>query len=207
VMQYTQRPELKEYFRKYIEVLREAGATLVDVTFAPDYSKLADDRLNVLLYEFKTDLVKYLSARGVKYRSLDDLIKFNEENKEKEMPKFAQELFQMSRDKGDLTDQSYLDSIAKLKRATREDGIDALVTREKLDALVAPTTGATWAIAAVAGYPYITVPLGLRENNVTGMGFFGRAHSDATLIKFAYAFEQRTKGRVTPTFLPSYPKK
>jgi amidase len=99
VMQYTTKPELKEYAQKYIQVLRDAGATLAEVTFAPDYSKLSDDRLNVLEYEFKTDLAKYLTARGAKYKSLDDLIKFNEENKEKEMPKFAQELFEQSRDK------------------------------------------------------------------------------------------------------------
>ena len=180
---------------------------MIEVTFAPDYSKLADDRLNVLEYEFKTDLAKYLTARGAKYKSLDDLIKFNDDNKEKEMPKFAQELFQQSRDKGELTDKSYVDALAKVKKATREDGIDALFTANKVDALVAPTSGATWSIAAVAGYPYITVPIGLRENTATGMAFFGRPFSEPTLIKYAYAFEQKTKGRATPQFLTSYPKK
>ena len=207
VMQYATRPEVQEYYKKYIEVLREAGATLVDVTFPTDYSKLADDRLNILLYEFKTDLNKYLTERGAKYKTLDELIKFNDANKEKELPKFGQELFMQSRDKGELTDKSYIDARAKMDKATREDGIDALIAKDNLDALVAPTSGATWSIAAVAGYPYITVPVGLRENTPSGMAFFGRAFSDATLIKYAYAFEQKTKGRVTPGYLPTYLKK
>jgi len=207
VMQYTTRPEMKEYARRYIQVLRDAGAELIDVTFAPDYSKLGDDRLNVLEYEFKTDLAKYLTARGSKHKSLADLIEFNDENKEKELPKFGQELFQQSRDKGELTDKSYIDSLTKIKKATREDGVDAVMTKDKLDALVCPTSGVTWAIAAVAGYPYITVPIGLRENTATGMAFFGRAFSEPSLIKYAFAFEQKTKGRVTPQFLGTYKKK
>jgi amidase len=207
VMQYTTKPELKEYAQKYIQVLRDAGATLAEVTFAPDYSKLSDDRLNVLEYEFKTDLAKYLTARGAKYKSLDDLIKFNEENKEKEMPKFAQELFEQSRDKGELSDKSYIDSLAKINKSTREEGIDAVIAKDKLDALVCLTSGVTWSIAAVGGYPYITVPLGLRENTAMGMAFFGRAYSEPSLIKYAFAFEQKTKGRVTPQFLSTYKKK
>jgi amidase len=207
VMQFTTRPELKEYFRMYVDTLRDAGATLVDVTFTPDYSKMADDRLNVLEYEFKEDLNKYLVARGAKYKTLDDLIRFNEENKDREMPKFGQELFEQSAKKAGLNDKPYTDALAKIKRATREEGIDALIGTHKLDALVAPTSGATWSIAAVAGYPYITVPVGLRENTPSGMAFFGRPFSEPTLIKFAYAFEQKTKGRVTPKMLATYPKK
>ena len=205
VMQYTTRPEVKEFFKKYIDVLRDAGATLVDVTFTPDYTKLGDDRTNILLYEFRTDLNKYLTARGAKYKTLDDLIKFNDENKDKELPKFGQELFLQSRDKGELSDKAYIDARAKMTKATREEGIDALITANRLDALVAPTSGATWSIAAVAGYPYITVPVGLRENTASGMGFFGRAYSEPSLIKYAYAFEQRTKRRVAPQFLTTYP--
>jgi amidase len=207
VMQYTTRPEVKEYYQKYLQLLRDAGATLVEVNFVPDYSKLADDRFAVLQYEFKTDLNKYLIARGAKYKTLDDLIKFNGENKDKELPKFGQEIFEQSAKRGGLADKEYVDALAKVKRATRDDGIDAVLAKDKLDALVAPTSGATWSIAAVAGYPYITVPLGLRENNVTGMGFFGAAYSEPQLIKFAYAFEQKTKGREVPKYLPTYLKK
>ena len=206
-MQFTTRPEMKEYYKPFIEQLRAAGATLVDVTFTPDYSKLGDDRLNVLEYEFKTDLNKYLVARGAKYKTLDDLIKFNDENKDRELVKFGQELFVDSAKKGGLSDPEYLDALARIRKATRDDGIDAVLAKDKLDAIVSPTSGATWSIAAVAGYPYITVPIGLRENTATGMGFWGRPYSEPQLIKFAYAFEQLTKGRVTPQFLPTYPKK
>ena len=207
VMQYTTRPEVKSFYEPLVKALRDSGATLVDVKFAPDYSKLGDDRLSVLEYEFKTDLNRYLAARGAKYRTLEDLIKFNEENKAKEMPLFGQEILIDSQKKGPLTDKAYLDSLAKIGKATREDGIDALFAEHKLDALVAPASGAAWSIAAVAGYPSITVPVGLRENNVMGMLFFGRPFSEGALIKYAYAFEQKTKGRVVPQLLPTYPKK
>jgi len=207
VMQFTMRPELKAYFQPFIDKLRQAGATLIDVAFSQDYSKLSDQRTAVLEYEFKTDLNKYLAARGSKYKTLADLIKFNDENKDREMPKFGQELFIESQARGELTDKAYLDALAKIKKATREDGIDAVLAKDRLDALVGPTTGAAWSIAAVAGYPSITVPLGLRENSATGMLFFGRAWSEPLLIKYAYAFEQKTKGRVTPHFLPTFPKK
>jgi amidase len=207
VMQFTTRPELKTYYQPFIEALRAAGATLIDITFTQDYSKLGDDRTSVLEYEFKTDLNKYLATRGAKYKTLEDLIKFNEDNKDREMPKFAQELFIESQKKGDLTDKAYTDALAKVKKATREDGIDAVLAKDNLDALVGPTTGAAWSIAAVAGYPSITVPLGLRENSATGMIFFGRAWSEPLLVKYAYAFEQKTKGRVTPQLLPTFPKK
>ena len=210
VTQYLPRQnqeQIKTYFQPFIDALRTAGATLIDVTFTPDYSKQSDDRLSVLEYEFKADLNKYLAARGSRYKTLEDLIKFNNENKEREMPKFGQEIFEQSQAKGPLTDQAYLDALARIKKAAREEGIDAVTAKDNLDALVGPTSGATWSIAAVAGYPYITVPLGLRENNVTGMAFFGRQWSEASLIKYAYAFEQRTKGRVVLQFLPTYPKK
>ena len=207
VMQFTQLPELKTFYQPYIEKLRDAGAILVDVTFTPDYSKISTERTDVLLYEFKTDLNKYLAARGSKYRTLEELIKFNEENKDKELQLFGQELFVQSQAKGGLTEKAYIDALAKVKLAAREEGIDAVLAKDKLNALIAPTGGATWAIAATAGYPYITVPLGLRENTSEGMAFFGAAFTEPTLIKYAYAFEQKTKGRVTPQFLPTYPKK
>lgn len=206
VMQYTTRPESKAYFQPFIDALRDAGATLVDVTFAPDYSKISTERTDVLLYEFKTDLNKYLAARGSKYKTLEDLIKFNDDNKDTEMPKFGQELFTQAQAKGDLSDKAYTDALTKIRKATRDDGIDAVLAKENLDALVGPTSGALWSIAAVAGYPSITVPLGLRENSATGMIFFGRPWSEAALIKYAYAFEQKTKGRTTPHFLATYPK-
>lgn len=196
--------EVNKIMESHFEVLKESGATLVDVTFSENLAKLGDARLQVLLYEFKTDLNKYLSARGSKYQTLADLIKFNEENKEREMPLFAQELFSQSESKGGLTDKEYLEALQKIKRATREEGIDAVVIKDKLDAIVAPTVGATWSIAAVAGYPYITVPAGFGTDGLPlGVGFFGRAFAEPQLIKFAYAFEQKTKARREPKYLPT----
>jgi amidase len=210
VMQFLPRQnqeQIKAFYQPFIEVLRNSGAAVVEVTFAPDYSKTSDDRLNVLLYEFKTDLNKYLVSRGSKYKNLAELIKFNNKNKDREMPKFGQELFEQSQAKGDLTDKEYTEALTKIKRLSREEGIDAVLEKDKLDALVGPTSGAAWSIAAVAGYPFITVPVGLRENSAAGMAFFGRAWSEPQLIKYAYAFEQKTRRRVTPQYLPTYPKK
>lgn len=195
----------KDLFEQNLETLKANGATLIDVNFTEDYSKMGDDRLLVLLYEFKTDLNKYLQNRGSQYKTLADLIKFNTENKEKEMPLFGQELFEMAEAKGDLTDKVYTDALAKNKAATREKGIDAVVLKDKLDAIVAPAGGATWSIAAVAGYPYITVPAGFINEMPAGIGFFGRAFSEPQLIKIAYAFEQQTKARRTPQLLPKSP--
>ena len=213
----------KTYYQPFIDKLRDAGATLVEVKF-PDFGQGAGaDRTSFLQYEFKTDLNKYLAARGGTYQTLEDLIKYNDEHKDAEMPKFGQELFVQSQAKKDLVDQAYIDALARIKKQTREDGIDALIAANKLDALVGPTSGQAWSIAAVAGYPSITVPIGLREVPAvppsgnfqgapatvqpTGMFFFGAAWSEPSLIKYAYAFEQMTKGRVTPQFLPTVPKK
>ncbi len=191
------------FYQPFIEKIRQAGATLVDITFP--VANVGADRLNVLLYEFKTDLNKYLLARGGKYKTLEDLIKFNEENKEKELPLFGQELFIQSQAKGDLSDKEYLDALAKIRKGARDDGIDAAIATHNLDALVGPTVGSTWSMAAVAGYPSITVPVGLRDNAAAGMFFFGKPWSEPQLIKYAYAFEQITKGRVTPKFIAKKP--
>ncbi len=192
----------KEIFESHLEVLRTGGAVLFDVTFSEDFGKLADDRLQILLYEFKTDLNKYLAERGSPYKTLADLIKFNEENKGREMPLFGQELFVQSQSKGELTDRTYLDAIQRVKLASRENGIDAVITKDNLDAIVSPAVGATWSMAAAAGYPYITVPAGFVDSLPLGIAFFGRAFTEPQLIKVAYAFEQKTKTRRAPKFLP-----
>jgi amidase len=186
---------------KHLELLKSLGATLIDVEF-PMLENAGTLRTDVLLYEFKTDLNKYLATRGSQYKTLADLIKFNSDNKDKEMPLFAQELFEQAQAKGPLTDDAYLKALAAVKKNTREDGIDALVDKNKLDAIVSPT-GGTWSIAAVAGYPYITIPAGFVDGIPTGFAFFGKAFTEPTLIKFAYAFEQATKLRETPKFLPT----
>jgi amidase len=193
----------KEIFESHLEVLKSGGATLIDIAFGEDFGKLGDERLQILLYEFKTDLNKYLAQRRSPYKTLADLIKFNEENKEREMPLFGQELFVQAQSKGDLTEKTYTDAIQKVKRASREQGIDAVIAKDKLDAIVSPAVGGTWSLAAVAGYPYITVPAGFGTDGLpVGIAFFGRAFAEPQLIKIAYAFEQKTKMRQTPKFLP-----
>ncbi len=196
------KTKLGQIAEKHLELLKNLGATLIDVEF-PVLEKAGDMRLEVLLYEFKTDLNKYLAGRKSQYKTLADLIKFNDANKEKEMPLFAQELFLQAEAKGPLTDEAYLKALQALKKNTRDDGIDALTAKHKLDAIVSPSSGQTWAIAAVAGYPYITVPAGFVDGLPAGFAFFGKAFTEPTLIKFAYAFEQATKLREMPKFLPT----
>lgn len=210
----------KAYWQPFIDKLRAGGATLVEVTF-PDYGPTQADRLNILQYEFKANIAKYLEARGSQYKTLADLIKFNEDHKDTELQIFGQEIFIESQKKGDLNDKVYLDAIAKVHKSVREDGIDGLIAKHSLDAFVGPGVAGV-GTAAVAGYPSITVPVGLRDippstnaagaavpgtTQATGMLFFGTAWSEPKLIKYAYAFEQMTKGRVTPQFLPTIPKK
>ena len=218
------RPALAEawkaFFEPFINKLREGGATLVEVKFPDTPQGQGGDQTAVLQWEFRAGVNKYLAERGGKYRTLEDLIKFNEENKDKELTKFGQEIFTQSQARSDLTDKNYLDTLARMRKLAREDGIDALVTQHKLDALVRPTGG--WGTAAIAGYPSITVPLGIRDvpaapaagnapalqssKQLSGMLFFGTAWSEPALIKYAYAFEQLTKGRVVPQFIPTMPR-
>jgi amidase len=212
----------KAYWEPFFEKFRRAGATLVEVKF-PDFGPTyPTDRMALMQFEFKANLNKYLAARGANYKTLEDLIKFNETNKEKELPKFGQELFVESQARGDLTDKTYLEAVARLQKKMRGDGIDALLTQNKLDALVGPYGGAV-SVAAIAGYPSIVVPLGLREVpaapasgnlpasspsiQTTGMLFVGTAWTEPKLIEYAYAYEQVTKGRVAPQFLPAFPTK
>jgi len=203
-----------------LEVLKKSGAELIDVNF-PNLRKFGDAEFLVLQYEFKDGLEKYLRARGAKYRTLDDLIKFNNDNAAKEMPYFKQSIFESSAKKGDLTSKEYQDAVATCRRYSRDEGIDEAVDKNKLDAIVAPSNAPTWMIdtvsgdcgsgyvgsssmAAVAGYPNITVPAGFAKELPIGISFFGRAWSEATLIRLAYAFEQATKARRKPKFLPTY---
>jgi len=202
-----------------LEVLKSGGATLVDIEFATN-GKFGDAEYEVLLYEFKEDLNKYLQNRGGQHKTLADLIKFNEANKEKEMPYFGQEIFYTANEKADLNDRAYRLALLQSKLYTQEQGIDAVMNKDKLDAIVAPSGGVAWmtdlvngdcgvfegitSFAAVAGYPSITVPAGYVQELPVGITFVGRAFSEPTLIKLAYAFEQATKVRRAPKFLQTY---
>ncbi|MGI8787368.1 MAG: amidase [Pyrinomonadaceae bacterium] len=204
----------------HLQVLKDGGATLIDIEF-PTLQQFGDDEYQVLLYEFKEDLNKYLATRGGQNKTLADLIKFNEANREKEMPFFGQEIFLQAQEKNDLNDRAYLLALLKSKVLTQEQGIDAVMDKNKLDAFFAPSGGAAWmtdlvngdcgvfegltSLAAVSGYPSITVPAGYVQELPIGITFFGRAFSEPTIIKIAYAFEQATKARHTPRFLPTYP--
>jgi amidase len=204
--------------KEAIDVIKGLGATIVDPADMATTGKYDDSELDVLLYEFKTDLNHYLAGLGpqVKSRTLADLIKFNEENRAREMPYFGQELFERAQKKGPLTDAAYKKALAKNHRMSRAEGIDAVVAKHKLDALIAPTGGPVWptdlangdhftggfsTASAVAGYPHVTVPAGQAFGLPVGLSFFAGARTEATLIKFAYAFEQATRARRKPAFL------
>ena len=191
---------------------------IVDPADIPTQGKFDDSELEVLLYEFKADLNSYLASLGGRapVKSLKEIIDFNEQYRDREMPFFGQDLFIKAQSKGPLTDKAYRDALAKNRRLSRKEGIDAVMDKFRLDALVAPTGGPAWptdwlngdhftggysTASAVAGYPHITVPAGYVFGLPVGISFFGRAWSEPTLIKFAYAFEQATKVRRVPQYL------
>jgi amidase len=202
-----------------MQAFKDGGAMLVDVEF-PRLKDFGDAEYEVLLYEFKEDLNKYLAARGGPHRTLADLIDFNNKNAAREMPYFAQEIFIKAQAKAGLNDAAYLKALADSKQMTQADGIDAAVKKYGVDAFVAPSGGVAWntdlvngdcgvfessSLAAVAGYPNITVPAGYIQGLPAGISFFGPAFSEATLIKIAYAFEQATKARKMPKMLATFP--
>lgn len=214
---WGKRPEVDKIMDAALDAMKRSGARLVDVKFS-NLEKFGDAEFEVLQFEFKDGLEKYLAGRGSQYKNLDDLIKFNLDNAAREMPYFKQEIFETSAKKGPLTTKEYLEARALCIKLTREDGIDAAMNKDKLDAIVAPSNAPTWMIdwvngdcgsnyisssslAAVAGYPSITVPAGFLRELPIGISFFGRPYTEHVLIKLAYAFEQATKARRKPKFL------
>ena len=203
-----------------LAAMKQAGAILVDPVKIESLGKLGDAETTVLLYELKADLNAYLARLGpdAPVRTLKEIIEFNEKNKKQEMPYFGQDNFVKAEAKGPLTSKEYLNARRNNLRLARAEGIDAAMKKHKLDALVAPTEGPAWVTdlvtgdhflgssstaAAVACYPSVTVPAGYVFGLPVGISFFGRAWSEPVLIKLAYAFEQATKFRKSPQFLPT----
>jgi amidase len=201
-----------------LEEMKKQRATLIDPADIETFGKFDESELAVLLYELKADLNAYLSRlpRDAQVHTLKDLIEFNEKNKQKEMPYFGQDLFIKAEAKGSLTNKVYLKAIENNRKMACDKGIDALMDKHKLDAIVAPTagpacltdllngdhfTGGSSNAAAVARYPNINVPAGFIHGMPVGISFFGRPWSEPTLIKLAYSFEQATKLRKPPQFL------
>ena len=199
-----------------LKVLSAEGAILVDPANITTVGKIDDPELDVLLYEFKADLEAYLSKLGGSGpRTMKALIEWNQAHADSEMPVFGQELFIDAEKKGPLTSPAYRKARDACVRLSRKEGIDATMSKHRLDAIVAPTAGPAWLIdwvngdsssggcstaAAVAGYPHVTVPMGQVRGLPVGFSFFGRPWSEARLLALAYAYEQAMHARKPPTF-------
>lgn len=200
---------------KTIDLLKEKGATIVEIDVLKPISAIGDFEGIILHYEFKDSLNKYLAHANAKVKTLADVIEFNKQNEDLAMPYFKQETLIKSQKMGSLTSKEYKDALAK--SLTSRKIIDDLLRRHKLDAICGTTNGLACCIdlingdydtgfsfsspAAMAGYPHITVPMGFIHELPIGFSFFATAYSEPELIKMAYAFEQATKVRTAPKFI------
>ena len=212
-------PNVDKLMESALDVMKKQGATLVDPLELETFGKFGDTEFLGFMYELKADLNAYLAWLGpnTPVKTLKEIIEFNEKNATKEMPLFGQENFLKAEEKGALTTPEYLEAVKKNHEMAGKDGIDAAMEKNKLDAIVAPTGGPAWLIdiangdtfgggssefPAVAGYPNVNVTAGFVYGLPVGISFFGRAWSEPVLIKLAYAYEQATKFRKAPRFLP-----
>jgi amidase len=209
-------------FEEALAALRELGAELIDPADVPHADELEAPEFEVLLFELKVDLATYLSTlEGEAPRSLAEVIAFNEANARTEMPHFGQELFERAVEKGPLTDAHYVEALATCRRLSRDEGLDAVIAAHDLDAVVAPTNGPAWlidhvngdhygggnsSVAAVSGYPSVTVPMGFVHDLPVGLSFMSGPWRDGTLIGYAAAFERETRWGRAPRFVASLPQ-
>lgn len=211
------RPEINQVMEQAIAALKAAGATVVDAEI-PTQGQWDDDEFAVMEYEFKDGLERYLVSHDAPYKTLTELIAFNQRNARSEMPFFGQEIFERANQRGPLTDPAYLAMRDNIRRLAGPDGIDAALQQHQLDALIAPATSPAWPIdpvngdhitgagygaAAVARYPSLTVPMGDVHGLPLGLVFMGPAWSEGRLLGLGYAFEQATHARKPPQFLPT----
>ncbi|GLQ92170.1 amidase [Dyella acidisoli] len=216
-------PNADRVLDEAIAAMKAQGAIIVDPVTLPHLAELGDPEMTVMLYDFKHDLNAYLAGRkGLKVKTLADLIAFNKQESMREMTWFGQDLFEQAQAKGPLTDKAYLDALNKAKQLSGPQGIDAALQANHLDALLSPSWGPAYLTdlvlgdhivsgnptiggasqpAAVAGYPSITVPAGWAHDLPVGIVFFGSKWSEPTLISIAYGFEQHTHAWQAPKFL------
>jgi amidase len=218
-------PELRGFHRNVMplfnqakEVFKSKGVEVVEEITFEHRGNWGGPSWEVLLYEFKAGINSYLATHKTSLKNLEELIEFNKLHADKEMPWFGQEVFEMAQEKGDLNTPEYLQAKRDMRRFAGKEGIDAVMDKHRLDAIIAPTNGPAWSIdwvngdnsgggsaspAAISGYPAITLPMGNIHGLPIGLSVFGRAWSEPVLLKIAYAFEQATGHRKAPRFLKS----
>lgn len=201
-----------------VKWLKDNGAEIIEIDF-PEGEKFEDASFQVMLYEFRDGLNKYFAglSDGIPVKNLGELIEFNKSDSV-ELKFFDQAILEMAEKKGDIESPEYKKALSKMLKATRENGIDLVMNKNKLDAIIAPTGSAAWktdlllgdhfiggssSMAAISGYPAITVPMGFIDKLPVGITFYGRAWSEPTLLEIAYSYEQGTKHRKTPLYFVS----
>jgi amidase len=213
-------PAVDAQFDAAVATLRRLGAEVVDPVTVPNVGRYDDAEYTVLLHEFKAGVDAYLQSRGdtVTVRTLADVIAFNRANASRVMPWFGQELLERAQGTTGLEAPAYREALATCRRLAAVEGIEALLAAERLDAVVAPSSGPSWptdlvngdrstggnsSVAAVAGVPNLTVPMGHVAGLPVGLSFIGRAWSEARLLALGYAFEQGTRVRRAPALAPT----